>query len=381
MAPQTTTLVATAAAMTLLTVTAARSKMRTVGQSADADANANVHPQTLVVAPREITVFSANTYLIPWFYVYKMVIEGDQYAVNSCKDQHARAELVSALAKSHDVVALQEIWGGASDVVQRGMEGTHDIVAQYSAWKGFFGTGFGADYLNTVVAHFRGNGGLWFGTRRASALKTIWSYHHTFVHNLGEEFMNKSASFTLVDTAAKWGEGTHLLIVNTHLHSPHPFDHTEDRCKQREEMLEILSTIGKRLMDEDIHVEWSKCGVLLLGDLNTAQCSKGDRTGVEITEEYHQTLKVFHARDLFLENDSFDETTKGKFTYDGEANPYVSEASRKDSSRMDYALALDSLDSGRVKLMKLKASRCEIVDSPQTLCSDHYPLSLNVYPA
>jgi hypothetical protein len=328
---------------------------------------------------REISILSSNTYLIPWFYVYKLMLEGDKFAINSCTHQHSRAKLVAEIAKTHDVVALQEIWGGATDTLQRRIQTTHNIVKRYRGWEGIFGTGLLGDYVNTLLSHLGENGGLWFASC-PSATKELWSYHHTFMNKEGEEFMNKSASFVLLDVSAKWGTNFCLLVINTHLHSPDPFDNTVHREAQRTEISAVLSSLPEQLSKEGITIDWSKCGVLLVGDLNTAFCERGDRDGKIPTTEYKNTLKQFDARDLFLNNASFRPESIGKFSYDGEANQYVSIASRKDSSRMDYALAIDSINQGQIKLLKLKATRCDILDNVDNPCSDHWPISLSVVP-
>jgi hypothetical protein len=325
----------------------------------------------------ELSVLSVNAYLIPWFYVYKMILEGDKFAIDSCKDQHARAKLLAGLAKRHDVLAIQEIWGGATDVLQREIEHSHWILPRYRAWGGIANTGLLGDYVNTLIGHMRGLGGLWFAACPAST-SVVWSRHHIFNHKEGEEFMNKSVNFVLLDVSKKWGIGRKLLVVSTHLHSPEPFSNTKDRALQRKEISTILRGLPLKLKEENIDVDWSLCGGLLVGDLNTAHCIKGDRTGVNPTPEYLETLKEFDAIDLFLENDSFKSEEKGKFSYDGDRNSYVSHASRKDSSRMDYILALRSL--GAVSLMQLRAKRCEIMAELENPCSDHYPLSVTIVP-
>jgi len=326
----------------------------------------------------ELSILVSNTYLIPWFYVYKMILEGDKFAINSCKDQHARARILAELARPFDVLAFQEVWGGATNVLQRLIEESHSIVPRYRGWEGFLGSGVLSEYFNTLVCLLRKNGGLWVAVS-PSACKTRWLHHHTFEHNRGEEVMNKSVTFVLLDVSEKWGTGRHLLLINTHLHSPQPFSHTEDRRKQRKEISSILAGLPSRLASEGIEVDWKKCAALLVGDLNTAFCERDDRTGSHFTKEYLETLSEFDAVDLYLENDSFVAEDLGKFSYDGEANSYVSVNSRKDSSRMDYALALNSLGSGSTPLLKLRATSCSILDNVK--CSDHWPIAVKVAPA
>jgi endonuclease/exonuclease/phosphatase family metal-dependent hydrolase len=326
-----------------------------------------------------ITLLSSNAYLIPWFYVYKLLLEGDKFAINSCKDQHKRAKLLADMGKHHDILAFQEIWGGGTDVLQREIESTHAIVPVYRQWSGIANTGLLGDYVNTVISHIRSLGGLWFAT--CPSLSVVWSLHHTFAHKEGEEFMNKSASFLLLDVSSKWGPGRKLLVINTHLHSPEPFDNTKDRRAQRKEISAILSSLPERLKLEGVDVEWSKCGAILVGDLNTAFCVRYDRSGRDTTEEYHETLKEFDAVDLYLHNDAFQEEHRAKYSYDAATNELISEVVRKDSSRMDYALALSSLSQGAVRLMPLRASKCQIVNEQTTPSSDHWPLSVELFPA
>ena len=337
-------------------------------------------PERTPTNGQEISLLSSNAYLIPWFFVYKLILEGDKFAINSCKDQHPRAALLASIAKSHDILAIQEIWGGATDVLQRNIEQTHEILPVYRGWGGIFGTGLLADYVNTTRAHFKGLGGLWFASCPSTA-KVVWSLHHTFNHKEGEEFMNKSVAFVLLDVSKKWGNKRKLLVVNTHLHSPEPFACTKDRRIQRKEISALLASLPDRFRKEGIDVDWSQCGAVLVGDLNTAFCIEGDRTGLNVTKEYTETLEEFDAVDLFLTNDLFAKEERGKFSYDGDANEYVSIASRKDSSRMDYALALRSLDHGKVPLLNLRATRCEILNrATKSPCSDHWPISVSLLP-
>ena len=327
-----------------------------------------------------VTILSANAYMIPWFYVYKLVLEGDKFAIGSCKDQHARAKVLADLVKKHDVVAIQEIWGGATDVLQREIEPSHTILPRYRGWGGLGGSGLLADYVNTLASSLRAQGGLWFASC-PSTTNVIWSHHHTFVHKEGEEFMDKSVGLVLLDVSHKWGKGHHLLVLNTHLHSPEPFGHTVHRRYQRKEIIKILSAVPDRLKaEEGVTIDWSLCGVILVGDLNTAFCQRGDHTGAQLTKEYLETLKEFDARDLYLENLAYNSVNRGKFSYDGDNNSYVSVASRKDSSRMDYVLALDSICEQTVKLLKLEATHCTIVDNVKEPCSDHWPISVAIQP-
>ena len=334
-----------------------------------------VHAQRAKSPGKELRIFNLNSYLIPWFYVYKLVLQGDKFAIGSCRDQHERARAIAKVCKQYDVSVIQEVWGGGSHELQRAVETTHNIIPRYRAWGGLFGTGFLADLFNSALGSLRKNGGLWFASCPSSA-PVIWSHHHTFNHKEGEEFMDKSANFILLDLSNKWGPGYKLLIVSTHLHSPEPFAHTMDRKKQREEILNILNKLPDQLEAEGIQVNWSNCGAVLLGDLNTACCIKGDQLGKNFSTEYLETLEVFKARDLFLENDSFKPEHRGKFSYDGYANEYVSPKSKQDSSRMDYALALTSVGSRQV--MKFRAVDCKIMDD--TLVSDHWPISLTLVP-
>jgi len=195
--------------------------------------------------------------------------------------------------------------------------------------------------------------------------------------------MNKSVTFQLLDVSSKWGQDKKLLLINTHLHSPSPFDHTPERKAQREEIVQILQSMtngGSLFNSEPIlqSIDWNNTGVLLVGDLNTAYETKKQ---VETTE-YVETLETFDARDLYIDNPN--PGPKHTATYCAN-NSLVAKFTVHDEARMDYVLAIDSISKfdshGRIPIMKLKALKCDIV-APEygNEHSDHYAYSFEVVP-
>lgn len=347
---------------------------------------------TIDVLP--VKLLCANVYLIPWFYVIYLSALGDEFAINSCRDQSTRAKLLVDLIRreSFDLLSIQEVWGGASHVLQLGLQKEYRLM--YESWCGIMGSGWGADVVNAYFNDRDKTGGLFTAVLRPSpaapaSIRLLYFKHHVFQSCAGEEFMYKSFNVSVLEVGRRWGDPEmKLVVVNTHLYSPNPFaDVSRTRREQRGEILAALEGLPAALARLSVGMTWSKCGVVLVGDLNTAYLKQGVPVVVsggvghppridEITEDYLETLATFHARDLFLES-SEGKREPRKRSYDGDANPYVSDKAKPDSARMDYLLALDRLPGG-TQLMRLKASRFEI--HTETVVSDHYPLFVDLVP-
>ena len=330
-------------------------------------------------APTSLTLVVLNCYLIPSFYVRYLSLVGDPLAVLSCRDQALRAERVAELVRAHDVACLQEVWGGATDVLQRALDRDASVRTVARGWCGVLGTGLLAETGNTLRTQLLRTGGL-FHAYKPRAATVVWFTHITFAFNAGEELMNKSASFQVYDASARWGAGASLLVVNTHLHSPEPFGATKARVAQRAEMVDVLRSLPG--LPELAAVDWSRCAGLLVGDLNTASAPRGAWNVAETpSEEYVATLREFDARDLFVHNDR--PGPQDVHTFDAR-NSYVDEKALKDASRMDYVLALGSLPGAdasapRVPLMRVRAKRCDVLaPSAGQEPSDHHAHSVEL---
>eukprot|EP01137_Pigoraptor_chileana_P021848 Opistho-2@86054 len=338
---------------------------------------------------RSATIFSCNTYLIPWFSVEYYVRKNPEISIESCKDQTVRAERIGKAASQFDIVALQEMWGSDADVVEGSIKDSHSIVERNKSHFGVLGTGWFATAFNAYNFNKLRNGGLYFASRHA--LPVVWERHLNFAANAGEEGIFKSLSIVLVNMDALWPK-KHLLILNTHLHSPQPYGDSEQRRAQRKEVRDALIAIQEEEKYPDGFL-WSSCGVMYMGDFNTA-CHKRE-IPEEYTAEYLETLTSFvpsmPLRDLYLETNP----DCRKFTYDGAGNQYVSKKSQDDSARLDYIFAADAIPSrpssagssassgdGFRRVMRLENEGCNILyPPPGEEFSDHHPVIAKVRPA
>ncbi|KAI9009197.1 hypothetical protein DFJ74DRAFT_738744 [Hyaloraphidium curvatum] len=405
---------------------------------------------------RPVSVFSLNCYLIPAFFLEHYTKGGaagePAYDLASCRDQAVRAARIGAAVRSRrpHLVALQEAWGGASDVLLAALEapgGDPCEVVLGRPW-GFGGWLAGstlADMINAAWATVCRYGGLMSAVRRPPRtwletltlgwagvpdsleprLRVLRSHHHTFRHAEGEEFMNKSVSFLLLDASSFWGPNHRLLALNTHLHSPDPFIKSPHRTVQIAEIKSVLCDLRARWRslfislspdhpdpDEAEAASWRRTAVILCGDLNISYLSepsahiaaRGEGGPLRPSEEYLDLLAALDARDLYLPPHHAEHLLR-TFSYDPARNPYVAERYRasNEMARMDFLLALDRLPSppapggdadpldraeaqpaaAGLELLRLDGA-VEVLDAPgggEGVLSDHWAVAAEVWPA
>lgn len=415
-------------------------------------------PPTALAHP--LSVFSLNAYLVPAFFLARYnnatststsnPSTGEPaYDLASCVDQIPRADRIAAAAGKlgPDIISLQEAWGGAADVLGLGLARAGYRMVAGAPWV-FGGWLIGstlADVVNTAWSYVWGLGGLLSCVKDHDAGRikswTEWltlgllgrpapspnqrtihllrSYHHTFQHCEGEDFMRKSCSFLLLDVASHWGPNTRLLVLNTHLHSPEPFTPSPHRAKQLDEIRTVLHKLRsewKSLFvsfgrsspasqdDEDEEESerkaWRRTAVILCGDLNTSYLSgplSQEPSNLTEGSEYLSMLASLSAKDLFLSGPPND-ARKKQLTYDPEHNPYVADRYRQsgEEARMDYILSLSHLlplssssfdlesqehQSNSLEFMQLDG-RIEVVkESGKGVMSDHWGLLGVLWPS
>lgn len=313
--------------------------------------------------------------MVPWFFVeYQKLIKGDPFGIATCADQVPRGQNLAKLIQNFNIVLLQEAWGGAGYILQNALKKKHNIVEKYQVWEGILGSGYFADLYNAYSLNWqRHTGGLLTAVK--NNIPVIWSHHHVFKCNKGEEEMDKSANFTLLDMNNYWPQ-KYLLTINTHLHSPKPFGNTWERKEQKEEIKQVLIQLqASQSYPEEF--DWLNCGVIFVGDFNLAYI---DDTG-KISDEYLDTVSWsfgVQLRDLILETDP----NSQQQTYDVN-NKYV--GVKNDCCRMDYAFLLDEIPTNQVlrgtrKVMKLQGQAQIHVAEEREEVSDHHPIIVSIKP-
>jgi endonuclease/exonuclease/phosphatase family metal-dependent hydrolase len=208
------------------------------------------------------------------------------------------------------------------------------------------------------------NGGLVTAARKD--LKIIWSYNYKFTYCADEDMLNRSVSFTLINMDSYWS-GRYLLICNLHLYGGGTNGntaHTDNivREQQRSEIYgQLMQIHSKQLFP--LGFTWDKCGVIICGCFNAANGG----------QEHRKILESFgKARDLLA--------SSSVRTFDTDRNPYANRRKMKDTSRMDFILALDSIvcERGTTLTLPLTADNANI--NTDLVVSDHYSVCASIYP-
>jgi len=347
----------------------------------------------------QLRLISNNAYLLPEFIInIAVLIQGDRFPSKSCKKQRERAANLGKLCSNADIVQLQEIWGGASDVLINALKNSHQIIERYnSSWEGIFGPGHLSDFWNALkLSVVNQNGGLFSAFKKENA-KLVFHHHHQFLNK--EE--HKGVSLSIFDLSTLWGDQHYLLVLNTHLYSMDSRGNSEVRQRQKLEIANLLVWLQGEIQKRSDwkwaqDFTWKRCGVILMGDLNMVYQQWDGTASVEYLETVNQLFGV-QLRDLILETDP----GNVQHTYDGN-NPFVN--FKDESARLDYVFLFDSIPAQPVEIkpadqvnnsntgaetkpiktipvMRLKGEAKIVISiSIEDAISDHYPISITLQP-
>eukprot|EP01129_Flabellula_baltica_P007057 TRINITY_DN2707_c0_g1_i2.p1 TRINITY_DN2707_c0_g1~~TRINITY_DN2707_c0_g1_i2.p1 ORF type:complete len:304 (-),score=50.33 TRINITY_DN2707_c0_g1_i2:19-930(-) len=291
-----------------------------------------------------INIFQLNTYLIPNIPFIKSKSE------YQTRRGRLIADHLSQSISNYDILSLQEMWGdqlGIIDdvVVQNG----HSVIDVFRSWRlgGFF---------DSVMNYLQWTGGLYVSV--INEMPILYSGRKQFT--ISESNSRKGIAGVLIDTSYKWGDNTHLLLINTHT-DPH---HIEYQGIQVSEIHDFASGLFQSAMIENPQLDPSRCSMLITGDFNfVPQSTNYNR----LFDEFGYSI-----RDLYLSDNI---TRNEVYTYDSRNT--LSDIS-SGGFRIDYAFAVDSIDTndGVIELAPLRCTSIEILTQlPNEEWSDHWGLT------
>jgi endonuclease/exonuclease/phosphatase family metal-dependent hydrolase len=325
---------------------------------------------------KSIRILSHNTYLIPKIVVYLFgCFHKYNPSINDCYGQDERFKRLKNMVLDYDVCCLQEVWGYRQhELLQLFKENGYEVPEKYQCWEGVFGSGLMATPYNTYDCFFNSRTGGLFNAFK-DTVNVLWNYHHIFKKCGKEKIVNKSLSFTLLDMNNVW-KGKYLLVGNLHIHSSNPHRSNKNRKIQRKEIKDTLCLLSQ-VRDFPDDFEWKKCGVMLMGDFNTALMSRDGK----IRDEYFKTLACFGEGCTLI--DVVNDITRAEDlvnTFDMK-NRYVSINNDDDVGIIDYIFTLNNhpLEGELMPLEVCKSS--VLVPKLGNETSDHYALEVSVIPA
>jgi len=278
-------------------------------------------------------------------------------------DRHERARDLYGLLLGYDLCCLQEF---SNDVSLERILNVFNIRGGLPQPVG---------NVNKVIHacdHANPNGGLL--TLARSDLRIIWYDEYKFSRYGTEEFLNRSASFCLLNMNNYW-EGKYLLVCNVHFHTAPATDDDIVREQQRGELFDYFITLSDKLFP--LNFSWENCGVIITGCFNASDTSISNNNVVQGLE-YKKILECFGpAHDLMAGVSSCRLT----HTFNTDLNKYADPKRANDTSRMDYIISLDSIPGKKGishKTMPLTAESADILTD--ITISDHYPIVANIVP-
>lgn len=304
-----------------------------------------------------LVVVSFNTYLVPrQFNKYR----------NTFAEE--RATRIRHFLRDKHLCFLQEVWGSSfENLVDHDIHNTPSgrvpTVSSFSLVKKILPQ-FLIDALHT--GYLYGSGGLYDLSAKLGEhpIKCLYRHKHTF--SISQSRSLKGVEATLWDIP-QWGDHRRLLVLNTHLDPS--TKGTENRRTQVIEILEFMGQTFDELSNQTAQnnetgapscptQDWSRTGVLVLGDFNIKALS----------DEYHQTQKQHEWTDYFLGVD--------QHTY-AQENSLALSAS--DWGRIDYIFGVHRFGKYTFLPLTCLENSIPIPDVGQEL-SDHYPLVVQLVP-
>jgi len=305
----------------------------------------------LLVMKRPLKLVSLNAYLI-----------AKSFNQNRDTQVEKRSRRLEAWIDrtSPDLCFLQEVWGSALPAFKHWE--VPPYRKPYMAWKIL------SDAVHTLSIYLMSTGGLYDLAKPTSA---------TCIHRSKETFQVSRSSSRKGAEASLWKlhlwkddeqdeKGSHItstsnhdhyymLVFNTHLDPWMP----QNRHQQIQQILSFFeSTINS------LDVDWSRTGVLILGDFNI----------VANSDEYKKLPREW--KDLFDDHDQSRERQADHFTY-SQQNHWAS--SSDDFGRIDYIFSVQEF-RGRHFLPLECTTRSLEKQSPGEEFSDHYPLMIELLP-
>jgi len=277
-------------------------------------------------------------------------------------DRYERSQKLYSLLNGYDLCCLQEFCNYVEN----------DKSLKVFNLKGYITEPIGN--MNKVLHacdHRNPNGGLLTAIRYD--MKVIWYDEYNFEHYGGEESLNRSASFTLINMNNYWN-GKYLLMCNVHFCTDNATDDSVIREQQRGELFNYLSNLGEKLYP--LNFKWENCGVIIAGCFNANDTSVINNTTTHSTE-YKRLLQCFGPSHDLLAGVS---SCKLEYTFNTDLNKYADKKRCNDTSRMDYIFSLDSIPGKKTThtTLPLTAESGEILTAVEI--SDHYPIVANIVP-
>jgi hypothetical protein len=281
-------------------------------------------------------------------------------------DRYERARKLYDLLHGYDLCCLQEFCNYVEDDKRMKSFTLRGSIEQP--------TGNMNKFLH-ACDHRNPNGGLLTAIRYD--MKVIWYDEYNFQHFGGEESLNRSASFTLINMNNYW-EGKYLLMCNVHFCTDNASDDSVVREQQRGELFDYFSNLGDKLYP--LNFRWENCGVIIAGCFNTTDTAVINHSaGANITHstEYKRLLQCFGPSHDLLAGVS---SCNLEHTFNTDLNKYADKKRCNDTSRMDYIFSLDSIPGKKTThtTLPLTAESGEILTDVEI--SDHYPIVANVVP-
>ncbi|PRP81105.1 hypothetical protein PROFUN_01939 [Planoprotostelium fungivorum] len=318
-----------------------------------------------------LSLFSLNCYLVPSLFSFKKVN-------STCREQGSRSGLIADLVikKKPDVILFQEMWGTNVNQIHHKLAPQYHLQPSTGSWGGVTPSlwnlyGYKTTILDPLLFWLNHSGGLMSGFDRNKFHLKDWK-KHTFT--VSESGSRKGVSCLHLDTSSLWGEGSSVMLFNTHL-DPNHRDNKREQISQihsfvKQSQIQILnlrkSSIEKA---EQGGTQVSKCGVLIVGDFNIPSSWK---------EERQLLLDRLNARDLYSEHIT-QCSLEEDFTYESDNSYFTKLVETKTSRRIDYVLAVDSVDDKKMLPLSVHGWDIEKQERGREV-SDHWAQIIQVMP-
>lgn len=268
-------------------------------------------------------------------------------------------------SKDVDLVALQEVWGPATDTLQEQLTDFY-IPPFYRGW-----SMPGSNWINTLRFYMGGNGGLSCAVRKKSAYVEK-SWRHSFTKSNSKSKKGVHAHLVMMDqnhgfnadeqnssiAPVKSPGRRRVLLVTCHL------DPSNANRMIERQVVEVMDFIRRTVLD--IGEDSSSYGIVLTGDFNAH--SGGSKTNPWLDGLFDGTK----CRDLYGEYVGRSWVSSSRIeTYGG------NDLGLYEPQSIDYIFAFDQIDDQ--KFAKIAIKEVEVLMQPKgEELSDHWGIKMKL---